>query len=80
MTPPRPRGNPKGRIRGEAVRAVLLRLLGRRGKAEMATLMETTGLSRPSIFRHLGVLAAQGRITSYLTRKGMVSTWQQSRD
>ncbi len=68
-------GNPIDRRRGETVRAVLAVTLKPDEPVPLEVVMQTVGLSQPSLLRHLALMQEEGKIRNYTTARRMVRVW-----
>ena len=68
-------GNPIDRRRGETVRAVLAVTLKPDEPVPLEVVMQTVGLSQPSLLRHLALMQEAGKIRHYTTARRMVRVW-----
>ena len=69
------RGNPIDRRRGETVRAVLAVVLKPDEPVPLEVVMQTVGLSQPSLLRHLALMQEAGKIRNYTTARRRVRVW-----
>jgi predicted ArsR family transcriptional regulator len=68
-------GNPATRLRGEAVRAVLVATVKPEQPMPLEAVCSLVGLEWSGVCRHLAMLVEAKRIRGYTTAKGMVRVW-----